>query len=888
MNSTGPPTAIVPGSLTFPAGWTGSVVGNELTASGPLAVGGPVLFIRYSVQIADPYPDTGDHRLENRASTPPGQGGNCTSDATDPDCDAVVLVREFTVEKTVNPEITQIGDTVTYEIVVTNIGQVAYDGLTPATSAGFADDLSEVLDDADFGSIIFGPATFDDLQTLSWSGALPIGGTVIVRYTVTATGGGEHVLTNGVQPVGVGGNCVTAADCTTEVLIRSYEYEKSASPAIAVEGGVVTYTVVVRNTGAVAYTAGSPAGLTDDLSGVLDDTGPLSAITVTPNVGTASVAGNVLTWSGPLALPGEAGDTVTLTYSVTVDDPNLGNDLLVNSITSTPGTGGSCVDVGACDTVTPVRGYVVSKTATPTSSTPGGTVDYTITVANTGAVAYTVGNPASFVDDLSDVLDDTGSPSAITVTPDTGTASFANGVLTWSGPLAVGGTATITYSVTVANPMSGDGLLTNVVTPTGPGGECDDCTTTTPVQAFEIIKTASLTQAKPGDTIEYTLTVRNIGQVAYVAPAGASFVDLLSDVVDDTTGAPFGLSPGAVYDADGPTGTEGPTIVWTGDLPIGGIEIVRYSFTVADPATSGGNAVLANVVRGGQCGDDDDIGCFTETPVRFPATLRVVKTVVNNTIAPVGSFGNFAISVTCRTAAGVDETRMATIAAGAAYNWDGAALLAGATCSVTETGTGGASSITIDGVAVTSGVAKALAPLAAGTNSAPVVNTFNPVSVAIGKTINGVETSPGFAYRFAAVCEFAGAALTLPAADSSFTLVGGANKSIGGLPAGSTCTITETARGGALYTRGSVNAGPVVEGVVFAVTVPAGSTGSINVLNDFVDASPVPPIVPTPPGGGGLPSTGTDTAPFMMIAVGLMLAGGLVLVARRRRHTAVR
>src|SRR5262249_3289742 len=163
---------------------------------------------------------------------------------------------------------------------------VAYDGADPQTSAGFVDDLSDVLDDADFGSVILGDAVFDSgTEELSWSGALPIGGTVVVKYTVTATSDDEGELVNGAEPEGPGGECAEPGACETLVLIRSYEYSKTATPDSTTEGGVVTYTVTIRNTGAVAYTDADPAGFTDDLSGVFDDAGDLSAITVTPDVG---------------------------------------------------------------------------------------------------------------------------------------------------------------------------------------------------------------------------------------------------------------------------------------------------------------------------------------------------------------------------------------------------------------------------------------------------------------------------------------------------------------------------------------------------------------------------------------------------------------------------
>lgn len=629
-----------------PGGWDVAFDDDPLSpdyglfqAAGPLGVGETATFI-YTVDIDDP--DEGDHRLDNRVTTPPGRGGNCTELSTDPDCDAVVLVREFTVEKTVTPTVTQIGDTVVYTILIKNTGQVGYDGLTTGTSAGFHDDLSDVLDDAAFGSVIVGPATFDG-DSVDWSGALPIGGTVTVKYTVTATGSDEHVLINGVDPEGPGGQCATADSCETTVLIRSYEYEKTATPESTTEGGVVTYTVTIRNTGAVAYTDAAPAGFTDDLSGVFDDAGDLSAITVTPDVGTASASGGSLQWSGPLALPGDPGDEVTVSYSVTVKDPDTGDHHLLNGITGIPGTGGECADAGACDTDTPVRSYLVEKSSTPATTLPGGIVEYQITVTNTGGVAYTDGDPASLSDDLSDVLDVTEDPTNLAVSGDSDNAptfDSASEKLLWSGELPVGGVVTLSYQVQVMQPVpaGADFLLENAVEPTGPGGECGDCDTVTPIRAYSTVKVVNETEVDPGDTVTYTVTVTNVGQVAYVDPTLATFTDDLSNVLDDATG-PTGLSAGASY--DGAT----QTISWSGELPIGATVVVTYSVLASDPQSTDGDGILTNAVLTGPDGGCDDPTADACTETTLVRSLHFEKT-VSQTEALPGDVIEYTITVT--------------------------------------------------------------------------------------------------------------------------------------------------------------------------------------------------------------------------------------------------
>ena len=95
--------------------------------------------------------------------------------------------------------------------------------------------------------------------------------------------------------------------------------------------------------------------------------------------------------------------------------------------------------------VTPA--LTISLAADTATATPGGTVHYTITVTNSGAIAYT---GATFTDALSDVLDDASYNSDGAATA--GSVSFTSPNLTWTGNLAAGAVATITFSVTVKTP----------------------------------------------------------------------------------------------------------------------------------------------------------------------------------------------------------------------------------------------------------------------------------------------------------------------------------------------------------------------------------------------------------------------------------------------------
>ena len=92
---------------------------------------------------------------------------------------------------------------------------------------------------------------------------------------------------------------------------------------------------------------------------------------------------------------------------------------------------------------------------------------YTVTVTNSGQTPYT---GAAFTDPLGGVLDDASYNGDAAATA--GSASFTSPNLTWTGNLAVGATATITFSVTVNNPDTGNKILASTVTSTTPGSNC--------------------------------------------------------------------------------------------------------------------------------------------------------------------------------------------------------------------------------------------------------------------------------------------------------------------------------------------------------------------------------------------------------------------------------
>ena len=177
-----------------------------------------------------------------------------------------------------------------------------------------------------------------------------------------------------------------------------------------------------------------------------------------------------------------------------------------------------------------VPGLDIVTKADQATATPGTVVHYTITATNTGETAYT---GASFTDPLSGLLDDAAYNNNATAT--SGSVSFASPDLTWTGDLAVGATATITFSVTVNNPDTGDKNMASTVTSATAGNNCPvsggtdtRCTTTVTVvnaTTLTFTATADTAAAAAGGVVHYTVTVANSGLTPY---AGATFTAGLS------------------------------------------------------------------------------------------------------------------------------------------------------------------------------------------------------------------------------------------------------------------------------------------------------------------------------------------------------------------------
>ena len=397
------------------------------------------------------------------------------------------------------------------------------------------------------------------------------------------------------------------------VLVPGLTIVLAANSASTTPGSTVGYTVTVTNSGQTPYAG---AALTDSLAGVLEDAAYNGDAAAT--AGSVTFASPNLSWTGSLAV----GAAATITFSVTVNNPDAGDKVLASSITSAT-AGSNCPAGGTdprCASSIPdlVPGLNIVVSAGLATTAPGAVVQYTVTVTNSGQTPYA---GAAFTDPLGGVLDDAAYNADAAATA--GSVSFTSPALSWTGNLAVGAAATITFSVTVSNRDTGNKVLASTITSATAGSTCPAgnpaaaCTATVDVAVLTIVNSSGVSSTTPGSVVRFTATFTNAGQVPYT---GITVASDITDVVDDAT--PNG-------DQTATSGTlllTGTGISWTGSIPAGRTVTVTGTVTVNNPDT--GNKVLASTLITAAAGSDCPAGgtdprCAISVPVLTPALAIV-------------------------------------------------------------------------------------------------------------------------------------------------------------------------------------------------------------------------------------------------------------------------
>jgi fimbrial isopeptide formation D2 family protein len=264
----------------------------------------------------------------------------------------------FEIAKTADPASgTRVdpGSVITYTVTGVNTGETALN------SVSIVDDLSAVLENAVYNGDV--AATLGDSpvvaeDSLSWTGALAVGERVTITYSVTVNGdAGGALLENTVSGVAVppGEVELTPPPAETEHPVGKpgFTFEKTSDPASGTKvatGSVVTYTLTGVNTGETALDS---VTITDDLGDVLRHAELKGAAVVKigdREVAPAAIDGTELIWTGSLA----EGETITITYAVTVNADAAGETLANVATASATPPGGETITTPPSSTEHPV------------------------------------------------------------------------------------------------------------------------------------------------------------------------------------------------------------------------------------------------------------------------------------------------------------------------------------------------------------------------------------------------------------------------------------------------------------------------------------------------------------------------------------------------------
>lgn len=618
-----------------------------------------------------------------------------------------------------NPALVVVGNTYSYAISATNLGNAAFFGtlvMTDALPAGLTVN-SYTLNGWTClpAAPVAGPATITCQRVYTAGAPLAAGATTpAITLNVTATGTGS--IGNSMTVSSPDANIADtnpANDTATYTVTGStgpnsadIQVSKSAAPATVAAGDVLTYTITVTNAGPSTATN---VVLTDNLTALINSAaGPTGAgfVSVTASGGTScshSAAGSTgrdLNCTIASLLNG-ASETITVQVRPGGDGGNrsntataISNDTADPNLTNNTGSVTSTVD--------PRADVTVGKTATPASVPAGQNLTYVVTATNIANGLSAAAN-VTITDTLpNDVTFVSAAPSAgscsTTPTVNTTTGAGNNQVICNLGTLNNGAQQTVTIVVRPNTATRGSTLVNNVsvtTTTTETDATNNSATASTPVSNpvldLLINKTDSVDPLAVGDNTVYTVTVTNLG------PSAAESV-VMTDTLPPTrlsfqaNTVPVGGSCSTTATVGNPGGTLTCTVPY---LAAG----QSRNFTVTMQGMSKGVdtntvSVTSTELAGGFDTNAGNNSTSQATTVRTKADMQVVSKIPSVTPVNLREDFNFVVRVRNNTGVGLAEADNVvvsdTLPAGMELTGTPTvAIIAGTTTATTCTGVAG-------------------------------------------------------------------------------------------------------------------------------------------------------------------------------------------------------
>ncbi|QDT07547.1 hypothetical protein K227x_59750 [Rubripirellula lacrimiformis] len=465
------------------------------------------------------------------------------NDIDEDDQDSVTIstpVADLSLVQTVTNDTPNVGDQVTFEILLTN------DGPSPATSV----QVSDLLPDAvRFDSTTLSAGTYD-ADTGIWDiGSVGSGETVSLGINVTITGQGTQTNTARVSqsdqfdPDSTPGNNVEAEDDQASASVTppviDLSLQKTASldrPAI---GQNVTFTITAQND-----------GVSDATGVVIRDALPAGLNFVDSNASVGSYNATTGIWSLG-AIAAGSSETLEITATVTQVDAvtNVAEVIAANQFDSdsTPDNQDENEDDLASVSITPASADLsLTKTVDDSLPNVGQEVTFTLTLSNAGP---DTAEQITVRDSLPAGLDFVGS------SPSVGDYDSATGIWTIDS-LASGATATLDIRAAVAaltdRTNTAEVLTSSQFDPdstpgNGDDSEDDQASVTLSPQLVDLALSKVLDDPAPnvGDTIAFTLTLSNDG------PSDATGVAVTDRLPDGLVFENFIASQGSYNSASG-------------------------------------------------------------------------------------------------------------------------------------------------------------------------------------------------------------------------------------------------------------------------------------------------------------------------------------------------
>jgi uncharacterized repeat protein (TIGR01451 family) len=365
----------------------------------------------------------------------------------------------------------------------------------------------------------------------------------------------------------------------------------SGNPAIVQRGDTVNYQLDFRNTG---NRIASQVTIVDFLDPDVTYVNGSCTTASLPVGATCSHSNGVITWSG-FDLPANMVQNLSVTYSVIVNANANGTIRNLVQISSPDDPNGD-QDETDVPVFVPRAALQIRKSTADNIDTvaPGDTVEYVLEYRNVGDLNARETTIRDFLDPNVAYVDGSCTVAGIIGA----TCNHENGIITWNLGITPANQVEftrLTYSVVVSDEAAGTidnlAIITSLDDPTG---DEDDETVLVliPNVFLRIDKEADVTTTQPGNTINYTLRFRNLGNNPATNVEIRDFLDVDSTYVEASCTLP---NPEIANSTCGQTSPNSGILVW--NIPTLEARSQEYSVTYQVTVNQDARGVIRNIVR---------------------------------------------------------------------------------------------------------------------------------------------------------------------------------------------------------------------------------------------------------------------------------------------------